>query len=270
MSVLQYMKPNSNIAAVSLSLTVIFAPAAFCAEREPNADQILRQMSDKLAASRSFTFKAHRKIDPALLEGTVVAEDSRVEARVLRPNKFAAHAKTNFGVRRFLSDGNTLTVLDGNANTYTSVPMRKSIDGVVATLDEKYGFTPPLAEFAVSNPYRGIRQQAQSVAYVGREKVAGGFLGLGGVECHRLALKGKIADAELWIGVGDSLPRKLVATFHREGQPQVRIDFSAWNLAANLSDSDFTFTPPQGADKIEMWTPSEMASASRKFAAKKN
>lgn len=262
------MKPNTKLAAVRLALLAIsLLPAAAA---EPDADQLLRQMSDKLSAARSFTFKAHREIDPALLEGTPAAEKACIQASVLRPNKLAAHATTNLGVRRFSADGSNLTLLDEKANTYATVPMRTNIDGVVAALDEKYGFTPPLAEFAVSNPYRGIREQAQSVSYVGREKVAGGFLGLRGVECHHLALKGKVADAELWIAVSDSLPRKLVATFHRDGQPQVHLDFSSWNLAAPVTESDFAFTPPKRAEKIEMWTPAQMASATKKTAARKN
>lgn len=261
---------NSTRSKSLLSLGLMIASLSPIAAAEPNSDQILRQMSDKLSAARSFTFKANREIDPALLEGTRAAETARVQARVLRPNKLAAHARTNLGVRHFYADGSKLTVVDEKANTYATVPMRTNIDGVVAALDERYGFTPPLAEFTVSNPYRGIREQAHSVAYVGREKVAAGFLGLGGIECHHLALKGKVADAELWIAVGDSLPRKLVATFRRAGQPQVRINFSSWNLAALVSEGDFAFTPSSGAEKIEMWTPAQMASASKKTAATKN
>ena len=109
-----------------------------------------------------------------------MAEDARVEIRVLRPNKLSARLNTNLGVRRVFADGRNLTVLDEKAKTYAIVPMRTNIDGVVAALDERYGFTPPLAEFAVSNPYQGIREQAQSVSYVGRESVSGGFLGWGG------------------------------------------------------------------------------------------
>jgi hypothetical protein len=50
----------------------------------------------------------------------------------------------------------------------------------------------------------------------------------------------------------------------------VRIDFSSWNLGAPVTDSDFAFTPPKGAEKIEMWTPAQMASATTKTAARKN
>ncbi|MGB8169967.1 MAG: DUF2092 domain-containing protein [Chthoniobacteraceae bacterium] len=239
---------------------------AACAD----ADLLLGQMSAKLAAAKSFSFAATREIDTALLEGRDLPEKARISVAVQRPNKLAAHATSNFGSRRVVFDGRTLSLLDERPNVYVSVPMRTSLDGLVEVLDAKYGFTPPLAEFALSNPYAEFHQQAQSVTYLGRGKATMCPLGIFGVECHRLALKGKVADAELWIGVADQLPRKLVATFHRNGQPQVRIAFSSWNLSAPVSANEFVFSPPQGADKIEMWTTAQMASARAKAGVKKN
>ena len=66
-------------------------------------------------------------------------------------------------------------------------------------------------------------------------------------------MTGAIADADLWISTTDRLPRRFVATFKdREGSPQLKIDFSKWNLTAKLDDSLFAFHPPAGAEKIRM------------------
>jgi hypothetical protein len=245
--------------SISLILALVVSPAFAAEPEKTDADQLLRQMSAKLAAARNFSFQATREIDPALLDGHDLPEKARITVAVRRPGKLSARAASKAGVRRFIADGRTLSLVDEKMNHYATVPMRTTLDGLVAQLDEKYGFTPPLAEFALSNPYADLRQQAHTVSYLGRAQSSEGFLGLRGVECHRLGLKGKVADAELWIGAADQLPRKLVATFHREGQPQVRIAFSSWNLAAPAGD--FTFTPPVGAEKIEMWTTGRMASA---------
>ena len=250
-------------AVLYLTLALLVPPAFAADAEQPDADQLLRQMSAKLSAASSFSFAATREIDLALLEGRDLPEKARIAVVVQRPNKLAGHAKSKDGARRFVFDGQTLSLLDEKPNHYAMVPMRTSLDGLVAALDEKYGFTPPLAEFAVSDLYADLREQAHTLTYLGRGKTTAGFLGLGGVECHRLGLKGKVADAELWIAVDDSLPRKLVATFHRAGQPQVRIAFSKWNLAAPVSESAFAFTPPKGAEKIEMWTTARMASANK-------
>jgi hypothetical protein len=250
-----------------LTLGFLAASSLLAAAADLSADQILHQMSDKLAAAKTFSFEAVREIDPSLvegMEGMKVSEKARVTVTVQRPNKIAAHGVSEAGARSVVADGHTLSILDEKANTYAVLPMHTTIDGLVKELDEKYGFMPPLAEFTVSNPYKDFHQEADGVTYLGRAKVGGGFLGLGGVECHHLALKGKEADAELWIDVGDLLPRKLVATFHREGNPQLHVEFHQWNLAAPVSAADFTFSPPKGAEKVEMLTTAQMEAASKK------
>ena len=263
------MRPNPLLAAVSLALIALSTSPAFAADApapaagNPDADQLLRQMSAILAAAPAFSFEATREIDPALMEGQALPEQARVIASVQRPNKLGGRAESKSGTRRFVFDGRTLSLFDEKENTYATVPMEMSLDGLVDQLDEKYGFTPPLAEFALSNPYAEFHRQAHTVTYLGRAKTSGGSLGLGGVECDRIGLKGKEADAELWIAVSDQLPRKLVATFHRAGHPQVRIAFLTWNLAAPVNAADFTFTPPKSAQKIEMWTTAQMQGAAK-------
>jgi len=248
---------NTSRSKSLLTAGLIAASLLSVAAAEPNGDQILRQMCKKLATAQTFSFEAKREMDAALIPIQNMAVEARISVSVQRPNKIAAQAVTKAGVRRFIFDGRTLTIVDEKKNLYTTVPMRTTIDGLVDQLDVKYGFVPPLGEFAVSNPYTEFTREAQSVKYLGTEKIGTGFLG-GGVECYHLGLKGKEADAELWIGVSDQLPRELVATFHREGNPQLRITFSTWNLAAHMTASDFAFTPDKGAMKIEMLTTAKM------------
>ncbi len=253
------LSPLLTIAAlIAASLLPAFATYV------PDADQILRQMSAKLASAQSFSFEAKREIDPGLIEAAVVPQKAKVSVAVQRPGKIAAVAVSKAGTRHFIADGRTLTLLDAKSNHYATVPMRTTIDGLVEKLDTKFGFVPPLADFAVSNPYAEIRRQAHTVTYLGLGKTKAGFLGLGGVQCHRIALQGKAADAELWIGVNDQLPHKMVATFHLEGRPQLRIAFSHWNLAAPVTAATFAFTPPPGAQKIEMMTTAQMEATARK------
>jgi hypothetical protein len=244
---------HTKLLLTTIALTALCSASGLAADAEkPNADQILRQMSDTLAGAQQFSVKAHRSMDAALVPGGVAIRNARINATVQRPNRLTAHSAGGSDARRFIFDGRTLTLHDEKNNLYATVPMRKSIDGLVDTLDEEYGFTLPLAEFVLSNPYKDLHRQADTISYVGRGKV-GGFLGIGGTECHRLALTGSLADAELWVGVADHLPYRLVATFKRHpALPQLRADFSSWNLAAKVSDRDFTFAPPAGAMKIEM------------------
>ncbi|MGC1448823.1 MAG: DUF2092 domain-containing protein [Candidatus Sulfotelmatobacter sp.] len=225
-------------------------------------DQLLRQMSDKLAQAKKLSFKVDRKLDAALVEGRNIPESAQITISVSRPGKFLAKADSQDNVRQFVFDGQNLSVYDATMNLYATVPEPGTIDEVVAKINEKYGFTPPLAEFMLSDPYGALKPRIKSQAYKGRETV-------GGVECHHLSLGGDVADSELWIGVADLLPRKLVATFkNREGGPQLQADFSDWNLAATLDDNFFTFVPPKDAESVEMVTEAQMQETAAKMAAK--
>jgi len=262
------MKPNLNVTAVSLALAALFTSPALAADAAkptaPNADAILRQMSSTLVGAREFSFAAHRQIDAALLAGHDLPTDAHVAVTVQHPNKLAARSTSKGDVRDFYFDGRSLTLVDVTKNLYSTVPMRTSLDGLVEELDQKYGFTPPLAELALSNVYADIRWKARSISYQG-EGTVGGFFGVGGVACHRLALSGKVLDAELWVGVDDHLPRKLVAAAKtRAGKPQIKVEFSDWNLAAKATAQDFTFVPPKGAMKITMATTAEMTGKHKK------
>lgn len=234
-------------------------PANTAATNDP--DQLLRQMSEKLAQAKSLSFKVERKLDAALVEGRNIAEDAQMEISVLRPGKFLAKSDSKDNVRHILYDGQNLSIYDETMKLYATVAIAGTIDEFVAKVDEKYDFTPPLVEFIVSDPYRSMSGQIKTRTYKGKESVAG-------VECHHLTLGGDEADSELWIGIGDLLPRKLVATFkEREGSPQLQAEFSSWNLTPTLDDKIFTFIPPKDAEKIDMVTGAQMQETAAKESA---
>jgi len=240
--------------------TTLAADSAIAAK--PNADKILREASATLAAARQFSFKAHRFMDASLLVGRDVPEDAQIEVSVQRPNKVSADAKSQEGERRVYADGENFSLVDARMNLYATVPMHTSLDGLVEKMDAKYGFTPPLAEFVLSNPYKEFRRQARTVSYLGQDTIDESSPKSASVECHHLLLSGHAVEAELWVDVNDHLIRRLVATFNdRPGKPQVRIEFSDWNLAANVTDGQFTYVPPAGATQIPMRTTADMAAA---------
>jgi hypothetical protein len=272
------MKPTITLAAMSLALTALFTPPAPAADatkpttgQKPDADTILRQMSSRLGAARRFSFEARREINPSLLAGANLPAKADIEVSVLRPNKFMSKSSSDGNDRNLYADGRNLSEFDVTKNLYATVPMHTSIDGLAVQMQGQYGFTPPLVELAISNIYQDIRRQAQSVSFIGRSNYSTGFLGSNSTECDRVALSGKLVDAEIWVGASDRLPRRLIFTFkNRPRRPQIQFDFSNWNLAAPISDRNFVFVPPAGAMKIPMMTDAQIKSAVNKVKGKKN
>jgi hypothetical protein len=208
--------------------------------------QILRQMSATLAQASQLTFKATRRLDSALSEGSDLPESAEIEMAISRPGKIQATATANTGVRRFYFDGQNISLLDEAMMLYATVPLPGTIDDMIDTLDATYGFVPPLADFAANDPYQRFNRQIQSSVYHSQETI-------GGVDCDYVTVTGEVADADVWVSSTDHLPRRFIATFKdRDGKPRMTIDFSEWNLRATLDDALFVFNPPKDAEKIKM------------------
>ena len=227
-----------------------------------SADQVLRVMSETLAKSPRLTFKVTRQLDAALVEGRELPESAQIEVAVARPNKVMARSTSAEDVRRFYADGQNVSLYDEKMNLYATVPSMGSIDEMVARLDDGYGFTPPLAELMLNDPYAKMSKQIQSSTHAGMETIDG-------VNCHHVTATGALADADIWVAAQDHLPRRLVVTYkEREGSPKLRADFSEWNLSAKLDDQTFSFVAPKEAEKIEMLTSRQIAEAEQKGGKK--
>ena len=248
--------------AATLSLPVRAADAAPPAAEPTNADTILRQMSQKLSAAGKFSFTARREIDSGLAGGDGLHGNARIAVKVQRPDKVVTRATIPGDVRCLYFDGKQLSLVDVKQKTYSTVPLASSLDKLPSDLATIYGFVPPVAEFIISDLYADLAWRAQSVEYRGTGTIKTGFLGLKRVRCHRVALTGTQADSELWIGVNDLLPRRWTSTVKgADGNVEIRLELSDWNLKAETRDEDFVFSPGKDALQIPMMTEADMAAA---------
>lgn len=226
--------------------------------------QALRQMSDTLAHANRLTFKATRRLDPALAESTGMPVSSAIEVAVSRPGMVRGRSVSNDDARTFYADGKTITLVDERIKLYASEPLGGTIDEMVDALDDRFGFAPPLAEFVLNDPYKRFSRLVQRSVHRGQETI-------GGTSCEHLTLAGEVADAEVWIARDTHLPRRFVATFKdREGAPALTLDFSDWNLAATVDDSVFAFHPAPDVAKTTMVAVADLASAVANTAAGKD
>lgn len=264
------MKPRTTVrvlAAVAWAIAAVGQQAGFAAETgteatSANPETVLRQMSDQLAAAKQFSFKARREIDSELAGGDGLHGRTKLQVLVQRPDKVMARAKVSGDVRRLYFDGKQLSLADEQKKMYATVGLEASLDKLPSELARLYGFMPPMADLLVSDVYQDLKWRAQSIEYRGIGTINTGFLGLKHVRCHRIGLTGKHADSEVWIAVDDSLPRRWNSKVKQtQGEVEIRLEFSDWDLKAKTSDADFVFTASQDALPISMMTVAEMAEA---------
>lgn len=92
--------------------------ATTAANNDP--DQLLRQMSEKLAQAKNLSFKVNRKLDAALVEGRDVPENTQIEISVSRPGKFQAKSNSKDNVRHLFFDGQNLSIYDETMKLYAT------------------------------------------------------------------------------------------------------------------------------------------------------
>lgn len=210
------------------------------------AEAVLRAMSTKLASAETLSFRARRTIDAQLVPGAEVKRDADVRVTVARPNRVAASATDSEGTRRFWFDGTTVTLYDGAAGTWASAAMPGTIDAMIDGLQEKFETHPPLADLLVADPYANLTRGGGSATLAGTEAV-------GGVACRRVSAVQATVDWDLWVAESDDLPRRIVIRFKGvEGSPELRADFSNWNLGVRVSGDDFKPSIPKSAQNIQM------------------
>ena len=211
-------------------------------------------MSTRLAAAKSYRFTASNTIPKDVAKERQQQPKNDLEVIVSRPSKLDAKiSHKGMVAREMLYDGNTFTVVDGINNFYSKAAHRGTLDTAVAQMTKIYGFQPPLAEFVMSDPYRDIKKRVTGITYLGKGSVRESA---GVVECHRIGMHGTHADAELWLGVADSLPRRLKATKTGSAGADLLldVDFLTWDLNPQVNASSFRHQPASGATEIPMIT----------------
>jgi hypothetical protein len=213
---------------------------------EPQAEKLLRRMSDYLAGRQQFSLKAESTLEAVLTSGQKLQYDSPSTLMVSRPNKLRAHRKGDLANQEFFYDGKTLTLYNPRENLYATTAAPATIDETLDFAREKLDIVAPAAELLYSNAGEKMLKEATSGILVGPSVI-------GGVKTTHLAFRGAEVDWQVWIEDGDKpLPRKFVLTSTKvTGAPQFTVLIRSWDVGTKLSNQEFTFTPPKGAKKIE-------------------
>jgi hypothetical protein len=213
---------------------------------QPEAEKLLRRMSDYLAARKQFTVQTENTLEVVLASGQKLQFASPATASVWRPNKLRADRKGDILNQEFFYDGKTLALYNPKENLYATTAAPPTIDEMLDFAREKLDVIAPGAEILYSNAAERMLKVTPSGFVVGSSVV-------GGVKTAHLAFRGAEVDWQIWIEEGARpLPRKFVLTSKQvKGEPQFTVVVRNWDLAPKLTDRMFTFTPPKGAKKID-------------------
>jgi hypothetical protein len=213
---------------------------------DARADELVKQMSDLLASTKSFALEAEEIYDevPEHLPRTQLTNLRHVALR--RPDRMVGDASGDALNRSFWYDGKTISVHEKEQNTYATLPVPATIDGALDAIFERTGMVIPLADFVYEDVYARLMESVQRGVYLGIHRV-------GDVSCHHLSFEQESIDWQLWIDAGEKpLPRKLVIAYKTEDEvPQYAVTIGKWNLNPDVPEELFQFEPPEGAERFE-------------------
>ncbi len=224
---------------------------AAAADRSTDVDaqalKILQKATDYLTSLNQFHLKGNTVMDVVQESGQKLQFSAAVEATVKRPDRlFASRVRDDGSTRRFWYDGKTASMHDEREKVYGQIPVPDTIDEMLDYLEEVIENPRPLADLLYSD-LSHLAKLPVSGAYVGESYV-------GKTACDHLAFRGKSVDWQLWVDRGEKpLIRKVVITYKElPGGPQFAAHLDQWNVAPEISDSLFQFSPPEGAQRIKV------------------
>jgi hypothetical protein len=214
---------------------------------EPRVEQLVRQMSDRLAGVTALALEAEETYDEVPEDAPRQQLTSVRRVAMRRPDRLAGDASGDARNGSFWYDGQTFSAIDHEQNVWASGTVPPTIDGALDWVFGQTGTVVPLGDFLYANVYDRLMSDVQRGVYLGIHEAAG-------VQCHHLSFEQATIDWQLWIDAGaDPLPRKLVITYKTEDEvPQYSVTIRKWNLAAKVPDALFHFTPPEGAKRIDV------------------
>jgi hypothetical protein len=203
-------------------------------------------MAEFLARTPQFTVNLNDSFDVVQKSGQKIEFGENRKITVSRPNSLRVDLEESNGEKHtVLYDGKNITVFSPSQNVYAQTTKPGGIDEAVRYFLKDLHMRLPLAALLLSRFPAEVESRTLSLDYV--EKTL-----IDGVPAHHLAGRTETVDYQVWIAEGSQpLPLRIVLTYkNAEGQPEFRAQFSDWNLAPKVQDSQFAFTPPEGARKI--------------------
>jgi hypothetical protein len=236
---------RGGASAIALAFSLSMSLASAHAEGDEARD-LLKAMSDYMAAQKEFSFSFQSSIEGVTKDfeklqfvssGTVVAN---------RPDKIRVTRTGGFADVELVFDGSMLTVMAKNLDVYAQIEAKGTLDELGERLANA-GIEPPGRDLLAANVYDALMDGVTDAKHVSSAYI-------GGVECEYLTFRTPEVDWQIWIEAGDRpVPLRYVVTSkHVVQAPQYTLDISDWKSGSEVAASDFSFTPPGSAKKVDI------------------
>lgn len=247
MNALRFKTAVSMIVLIVLALSATFSTEVRAEAQavDPAATEILKQMTDYLGSLKQFSVHTQNTLEDVLDTGHRIDLDISASVTVSRPNKLLSERKGDLVDQVFYYDGKTLTLYNPPSNVYATEPAPGTFEEMFIYLYETLGFGTPISDLVYSDAFPLLMQDVTFAAVVGKSYI-------NGVKCDHLIFSRPGVDFQVWVTEGSKpLPLKYVVTDTVvSGRLSISTFMSDWNVKPAVKDTQFTFVPPKGVQKI--------------------
>ena len=219
--------------------------AAAASKVDPHATEIVQRMAQRIVTADRLSLSGEIAWDVVQADGQTLEFGATRELVLQRPDHLRVDLELREGgKRRLLYDGKQIVLEDLAHNVYATDPHTGPVDDMVEFVSKRLAIPVALSEFLSPDLPKLLSEHLTSASDVGESTIDG-------VRCDHVALRNDVAGMQLWVGQGDSLPRRIAITYeHETGRPQFRARFTGWDLSPKITDETFAFDPPKDAEKI--------------------
>jgi hypothetical protein len=222
---------------------------------EPNAIEMLKAMSQRLAGAKSMSFTAITTYEAPARNGQPLYYNTLSQVAVQRPNKLRVITPGDGPPSDFYYDGKTMMAYTPIADLVAVTEAPPTIEAAMKTAYDKAAIYFPFAEVIVADPYNNLSKGLTSAFVVGQSHVVGDTI------TDIVAIANDNVQAEIWIGISDGLPRMARAVYPKDPtQSRYEIEFSKWHLNLAMNDADFTSAQALKAPRIDFARPDAVTS----------
>lgn len=217
---------------------------------EPTALEMLKAMSARLAGAKSMTFTAVTTYEAPARNGQPLYYATLSQVSVQRPNKLRVITPGDGPPSDFYYDGKTMMAYTPGADLIAVSDAPSTIEAAMKAAYDQAAIYFPFGEVIVADPYKNISDGLTSAFVVGQSHVVGDTV------TDIVAIANANVQAEIWIGIGDGLPRMARAIYPKDAtQSRYEIQFSNWHLNPAMKDADFTSIEGLKAPRVDFARP---------------
>ena len=236
---------ETNQAATTPAAKQAYVPAPAPVVEQYALDR-LKQMSNTLTASQSFSYRSESSIELQSKTGQFITFFTENEVALQRPNKLRMNLSGDTRNLQLYFDGSKVSAFHEDDNAYAVSPPLASIDEMLDFIMAKAQISFPSADLMYSDPYAVMTKNLTDATVIGDSMI-------NSVEVEHFAYREPTIDWEIWIAKGEkALPMRLAVTYRQvERQPSFLVEFTDWKLNPKLKANTFDFKAPANATQVE-------------------